>query len=261
MGIRIRRFASSILVIGYLGIFLSCATNEAPLPIRSGLVQNKLAYYYDSFDSFREDIWEKSSLALNVEQMGNIKAADMTIENGRLRIDTKTGSFSKGCLTSKFALRGDFDVMVDIQINFVPGDLDMDQSLTFGTIEKTLGGTGNRLICIGLSKRGQKESRIFSGYLEYGKYHAGYWDQINHFTGSVRLVRNGDQVSAFYRKQGQNYWTKTCTLRSSEKDALIGLALQNFVQDRKSIIANRSISAWIDNFTINAAQEIIESEI
>jgi hypothetical protein len=112
-----------------------------------------------------------------------------------------------------------------------------------------------------LLKKGKEVSKILSGYLEGGKYHAGYWHPIDNFTGSLRLVRSGDHVSTFYRKQGQNRWTKMCTLPSTQNDTAIGFTLQNFVKDRNSITATRSISAWIDNFTINAAQEIIESEI
>jgi hypothetical protein len=52
-----------------------------------------------------------------------------------------------------------------------------------------------------------------------------------------------------------------CTLPSSQKDTIFGIVLQNFVKERNSIEATRSITGWIDNFTINAAQKIIESEI
>ena len=52
-----------------------------------------------------------------------------------------------------------------------------------------------------------------------------------------------------------------CGLPSTQYDTSIGFTLTNFVKDRNSIAANRSISARIDNFIINAAQEILESEI
>jgi hypothetical protein len=195
-------------------------------------------------------------------QLADIKIADMTIEDDRLRIDTKTGGFSKGGLVSKFALRYDFDVQIDVQIDFVAGEFDIDQVLSLGAIEKTKSGKLTRLFMIGLAKTAKNQkSRIFSGYHEGGKYHAGYWNYINKFTGSLRFVRTDSKVSTFYRKQRQSHWTKMCTLPSGQNDTSIGFVLQNFTKDRNAIKATRSISAWIDNFTINAAQEIIESEI
>jgi hypothetical protein len=254
------------LAIGFLSLAFSialigCATDDKSFSIANSLPPSELAYYCDSFDTLREDVWERAGFVFSAAQLGNIKIADMTIEDGKLRIDTKTRGFSKGGLVSKFALKGDFDVQVDFQIDFVPGNLDMDQSLGFGAVEKTIGGSGNRLTSVVLLKEGQNKSGILSGYLERGKYHNGYWHQIDNFTGSVRFVRIGDRVSSFYRKKGQQHWTKMCTLQSSQNDTTIGFTLQNFVHKRNSITATRSVSAWIDNFTINSAQEIIESEI
>ena len=249
------------LLLAFFGLLLSCATDKAPLQIENSLPQSELAYYCDPFDKLREDVWERAGFVFSAAQLGNIKIADMTIEDGRLRIDTKTGGYSKGGLVSKFALRGDFDVQVDFQVDFIPGNLDMDQSLGFGVVEKQTSGIASRLTSIGLLKKGQDKSGIISGYLERGQFHTGYWHHIDDFTGSVRFVRIGDQVNTFYRKQGQSLWTKMCTLPSAQNDTSIGFALQNFVKNRNSIIATRSISAWIDNFTINAAQEIIEGEI
>ena len=262
MGHKKPGFIVGILLLAFFSVLLSCATNKAPLQIENSLPQSELAYYCDTFDSPREDVWEKAGFVFSAAQLGNIKIADMTIEEGRLRIDTKSGGFSKGGLVSKFALRGDFDVQIDFQIDFIAGKFDMDQSLGFGVVGKSKSGVANRMISIGLLKEGKsKKSSIFSGYLERGKYHSGYSHNIGNFTGSVRFVRIGNQVSTFYRKQGQNHWTKMCSLPSSQNDTSVGFALQNFTKNRNSIAATRSITAWIDNFTINAAQQIIESEI
>jgi len=255
-------FIVGIILIAFSGALLSCAPGKAPLQIENSLPQSALAYYCDPFDKIREDIWERAGHVFTASQLGNIKIADMTIEDGRLRIDTKTGGFSKGGLVSKFTLRGDFDIQIDLQIDFVAGEFDMDQNLGLGVVEKAKSDSVNRMISIGLRKTGKnKKSEIFSGYLEWSKYHTRYRHPIGNFTGSVRIVRAGDQVSTFYRKQGQKRWTKMCTLPSTQNDTSIGFALQNFLMERYFITASRSITAWIDNFTINAAQEIIESEI
>jgi hypothetical protein len=255
-------FITGFLLLVFLAALLSCETDKAQLKIENNLPSSELAYYCDSFDSFREDIWERAGHVFSAAQLGNIKIASMTIEEGRLRIDTKTGGFSKGGLVSKFTFRGDFDVQIDLQINFVAGEFDMDQSLGFGALEIADTMRRNRLLSIGLLKMGKRnKGGIRAGYLQGGKYHSGYWHPVDNFKGSLRFVRIGGEVSTFYRNQGQTRWTKMCTLPSSQKDTIFGIVLQNFVKERNSIEATRSITGWIDNFTINAAQKIIESEI
>ena len=250
-----------LLFLSLFVVLVSCATDKTPLQLQNSIPENELAYYSDSFDLLREDVWEKAGHVFKAEQLASIKIADMTIEKGRLRIKTKTGGFSKGGLVSKFALRGDFDVQVDFQIDFVAGHLDMDQVLGFGIVEKTDAGTPVRLTSISLSKKGNNKSGMISGYLAQGKYNRGFWQSIDNFNGSVRFTRTGDQVSTFYRKKGQSRWKKMCALPSGQLDISIGFVLQNFTNDRTSITATRSIKAYVDNFAINAAQEIIESEI
>ena len=259
---KIAGLAIGLFFIAFLTAFLSCATDKMPLQIENSLPQSELAYYCDTFDSLREDVWEKAGFVFSAAQLANLKIADVTIEEGRLRIDTKTGGFSKGGLVSKFTLRGDFDVQIDFQIDFVAGEFDMDQSGGFGALERADTMRRNRLFSVGLLKVGKsKKGGIRAGQLQGGKYQPAYWHPANSFNGSFRFVRIGDRMSTFYRKQGQTRWTKMSTLPSTQKDTIFGIVLQNFVMQRNSIKASRSISAWIDNFTINAAQEIIESEI
>ncbi|MGD9042697.1 MAG: hypothetical protein PVG06_03235 [Desulfobacterales bacterium] len=262
MGLQKTGFVIGFLLLTYLGVLLSCASDKAPLPIENSLPQSELVYYCDTFDSLREDVWEKAGYVFSAAQLGKLKIADMTIEEGRLRIDTKTGGFSKGGLISKFALRGDFDVQIDFQIDFLASEFDMDQLGGFGAMELAETSRKNRLFSIGFTKVAKsKKGGIRAGQLQGGKYLSAYWHPANNFNGSFRFVRIGDRMSTFYRKQGQTRWTKMSSLPSTQKDTIFGIVLQNFVMKRNSIKANRSITAWIDNFTINAAQEIIESEI
>ena len=255
---KIARFTIVTLSLALFGVLISCATDSKQLQIENSLPQSKLAYYNDSFNTLREDVWEKAGHVFTATQLENIKIADMTIEKSRLRIETKTGGFSKGGLVSKFMLRRDFDVQIDLHIDFVPGNLDMDQTLGFGALELM----PKRLVSAGLSKVGKTEKGgIRAGHLSGGRYRGCYWHPVNNFKGSFRIVRVDDRISTFYRKKGQTRWTKMCSLPSGQNDTVFGIVLQNFVKERNSIKANKSITCWIDNFTINAAQEIVESEI
>jgi hypothetical protein len=259
---RIFMFSIGLFLAAFLGFWGGCATEMETLKVEKSLPQSKLAYYNDSFDTMRDDLWDKAGYVFSDTQLANIKIADMTIEDGRLRIDTKTGGFSKGGLVSKFSFRGDFDVQTDFQIDFVAGISDMDQFSILAAIEKTKSGKPTRVFIIGLGKRGKnKINTIYSGYLEEGKAHTCYWHPVDDFTGSLRFLRTGDEVSTFYRRQGRSRWKKMCTLPSAQNDISIQFVLFNFSMDRNSITASRSIGVWIDNFTINAAQEIIENEI
>ncbi len=239
-----------------------CATEPVSFKIENSLSQNKLAYYNDSFDKLREDLWEKVGLAWSQAQLANLRIADITIEDGELRIETKMGGFSKGGLASKYRLRGDFDVQIDCHIDFLGGIHDMDQLLVFAVLEKGEKSQNWRLIPIALLKKGKSEQReIFSGYREKGRYQPGNWRHIGNFHGTLRIVRAGSKISTLYKNQGKTEWTKMNTFSSTKEDVTVAFLLQNFILERKTITAESSIEARFDNFRINAAQEIIEEEI
>ena len=68
-------------IIGFLiicsGIFLACATDQAPLVVANSLPQSELAFYSDSFDSLKEDLWEKAGYVFTASQLANIKIGDI----------------------------------------------------------------------------------------------------------------------------------------------------------------------------------------
>jgi hypothetical protein len=190
------------------------------------------------------------------------KAADLTIENGVLRVETKTGGFSKGGLVSKYKLRGDFDVQVDCHMDILVGKRDMDQVLGLGIVEigKTPGEM--RAIHIGFIKQGESDSSIInSSYRDKGKFNPGNWHRTDDFYGTLRSVRIGHEISTLYKKKGETQWKRLNTFPSTRNDAIVGFGLTNFVVKRNSITAKSSITAKFDNFKIIAAQEIIEEEI
>jgi len=242
--------------------FQGCATEPVSLRIEKTLPQDKLAYYNDSFDTLREDLWERAGFTFSPAQMGNFKMALMAIEEGKLRIDTQTGGFSKGGFVSKYKLRGDFDVQLDCHIDFVEGLQDMDQLLGFSIVEREEEGRGIRSVNMGVVKEGGRDRGVMvSNYRERGTFHPGNWRPTRNFHGTLRIVRIGDRINTLYKQHGEEKWRKMDTFPSTTDDAVVGFGLQNFVVKRNFITARSSITAWFDNFRINAAQEIIESEI
>jgi hypothetical protein len=256
------RLIIGIFILAFFGAFLSCATDKAPLQIENSLPQNELAYYNDSFDRMREDLWERAGYLHKEEQMQNFKLADMRFENGKLIIRTKTGSFSKGGLGAKYTFRGDFDIQLDCRINFLKGTSGMDQMLNILVVDKSgkLGKTDIVLINLAMGA-GMHQGSLSTGALINGRWNSGGSKKTENFNGTLRILRKGKKISALYKNEGASAWSKMHTFRATDNDMLFGFQVRNFFNKRTTIRATQSISAEFDNFRINAAHEIIEEEI
>jgi len=237
------------------------AAEKVPFKIEKGLPQNKLAYYNDSFDKLREDLWEKGSTPHRKEQMSNFRLANMSIENGALKVETKTGGFSRNGLVSKYTLRGDFDIQVDCHIDFLKTEPDMDQVLDFNVFEKAKGPEKPKAAVIALLKRPNRNAIINCIYVEkrsplFRKRHP-----TGNFHGTLRIARIGNEMSTLYKMEGELGWKKMGTFPGMTGEVTVSFSLSNFIVRRTSIRAESSISATFDNFRINAAQGIVEEEI
>lgn len=243
-------------------LFFGCVTDTALLKVEKTLPRNKLAYYNDTFDKSRTDLWEKAGYTHNEAQKANFKLGKTETKGGRLWIQTETGCFSVGGLGSRYTLGGDFDVQVDCHIDFLEGVYDMDQSLVFAVIgkEKEIGKADTVFMCL-LRKGGRDFGTLFSATRKSGTLHAGNWHKINNFDGSLRIVRIGDEVSTLFKRNEATEWEKMDSFRFPPKEVMLGFKLQNFVLNRASITASASVTATFDNFRINAAEQIIEEEI
>ena len=257
-------FIIGFLLLAFLGTLLSCATDKAPLQIENSLSQSELEYYNDSFDRMREDLWDRAGYLYREEQVQNFRQADMRFDNGKLIIRTKTGSFSKGGLSSKYALSGDFDIQLDCRIDFIKGisGRDMDQMFNFGVFDISRKIGKMSIAIIGLSmKGGDDRGYLFSNCVVGGRRKGGGSQKTENFNGAFRILRTGKTISTLYKNAGTPEWTQMNAFRVTDNDMLIGFQLRNFFGNRTTIRATQSISAEFDNFRINAAQEIIEGEI
>jgi len=256
------RLIIGIFILAFFGAFLSCATDKAPLQIENSLPQNELAYYNDSFEKMRGDLWDRAGYLFREEQMQNFKLADMRFENSKLIIRTKTGSFSKGGLGSKYAFRGDFDIQLDCRIDFLKGTSGMDQFLNILVLDISgkIGKTDIVLINLAMGG-GLNQGWLSSGGLINGRWNSGGSKKTENFNGTLRILRKSKNISTLYKKKGASVWNKMHTFRVNENDMKFGFQLRNYFNKRTTIRATQSISAEFDNFRINAAHEIIEDEI
>lgn len=250
-----------IFLLGSSGCFQGCAIGKVSFKIEKSLPQNKLAYYNDPFDKLREDLWEKGSTPYRKEQMSNFRLANMSIENGALKVETKTGGFSRNGLVSKYTLRGDFDIQVDCHIDFLNTEVGMDQVLDFNVFEKARGSERPKAAAISLLKRPNRNAIIHSIYVEKRRPLFRKGQPTGNFHGTLRIARTGNEMSTLYKKEGESGWKKMGTFPGMTGEVTVSFSLGNFIVRRTSIRAESSISATFDNFRINAAQGIMEEEI
>ena len=260
-----KKIAGCITVVLSLTLFtvlVSCATDKASLQNEYSMPQSEIAYFNDSFDNMREDLWDRAGYLYRKQQMQNFKPALMHFKDGKLTIETRTGGFSKGGFGSRFAFRGDFDFQLDCRMNFIKGVYGMDQVFALGVVDPGLKTGKSSFMSIGLSmKGGMNQAFLFSNYSVDLRRKKGYSKQIKYFNGSFRILRVGKKISTLYKKKGSIEWIKMDTFSATADDMLVGFQIRNFFANRTSIRANYSVTAVIDKFQINSAQQIIEDEI
>lgn len=252
------------MIFGLFSVFTyGCVTPvKLSVKVENSLPEKQLAYYSDSFDKLRDDLWDRAGYTWYETQLKNIKLADMVIGDGKLVIKTKTGAYSKGGLASRYALSGDFDIQIDCHFDFFAETLNMDQLIAFFVIDKTSQIEELSVVTIGLVKRELRlKSNIFTGYRESGRYVKAGGKKMGDFHGSLRIIRLGSEVTTLYREGGDDKWHELGTISFNANDVMLGFITSNFVAKSRDITASKSITATFDNFRINAAQGIIEEEI
>jgi hypothetical protein len=258
---------SYCVLLGFIGglfIFSSCVTDIPAAKVEKGLSRGELSRYSDTFDKFREDLW---NIAGYIPQEGirgeNFKLADLRVKDGQLRIETRTGCYSGGGVGSNFALKGDFDIQVDCKVEFVRSARDMDQLLSFNLrdMSKELSDTEIESININIAKHGQANPQFFAFYRRKGRIHKPVRREAGDFDGSLRISRKGISATTMFRKRGEIEWKELGRFVQQANEVLVTLRAQNFGARRKEIGADSPFVVVFDNFIINSADAIIEQEI
>ena len=253
----------SATVLAFL-VFLTLpfmAWSEEP-KIENSLPPETLFRYNQSFDKPKEDLWEKSSFVPQEAQKASFKLADIMIENGRLRIVTQTGAFSKGSYGSKFYLKGDFDIQVDCHLDFLENVSEMVQRGAFSVTMKGKDLKDAKIIAIQIMKSPRTGDKtidtitLTGGKMELRKRHS-----IDNFHGTLRMIRNGKDITTMYKKEGQTEWKTMCIVSHTDKEVGFGFVGQNFWGKKRRIKAVVPFAVEYDNFRINGAQGIIEEDI
>jgi hypothetical protein len=140
----------------------------------------------------------------------------------------------------------------------------MDQIAALNAVDPTQGLKDEELVNVHVSvaKASGKPAGLYSAYFMKGEYKANRAKRIDRFRGSLRLVRFGSTLHAFYRNEGASTWKSFGAFPFDRRATGIGLGVRNFeMRKATSIGAKSPFTASFDNFRVNAAQEITESEI
>ena len=254
-----------LLIVSF--IFLGCKSVHQEIektpPIKNGLSNSELSYYNDSFDLFNEDLWELSGYFWNKQQMENMILGDVKVRNGELILATKKGGFSRAGIGTKYRFKGDFDIQIDCKMNFIEGSINIAQQLDFVIVEQSDKEIEDRnFVAYGILKPPQKHKKwLRAGYSRNGKWNSVKSMEVADFDGTLRLQKKGSKIFALYKKNKSNKWITLCKFTYSPDDNVISISIKNFYPNWTSIKAKASFSAIIDNFIINYADAIVESEI
>jgi hypothetical protein len=255
-----------LALVSILSFFLSsCATPYQGKTFSKTLPRTILDRYCDSFETFREDLWDAagglptSSRSISSE----IMVAEPNVEGGKLKLRTKTGGFSQGGLLSKFLLKGDFDIQIEFEANFNLGGwipkIGMDQAIALGVAAQ---GSEDLLIMGMTCPEGNHTyTWINLSAMEHERWVTHAWQYFYAQKLVFRLVRKGGQVSAVYKTSGKGEWQELATCGFGRDIVSVFFGIQNYRGTRSQISADISFSVQFDDFRINAAEEIIESEM
>lgn len=245
-----------------LAALLACTAVNAPSQAENHLPKDELAYYSDSFDAIREDLWDRAGYLYRQQQQQSFKPADMRVVNGKLIVRTRTGGFSKGGIGSTYRLRGDFDIQLDCRMELIRGISGMDQFFSMAVFDASKDAADSSSVGISLSmKAGADRGYLVSAITVGGKRQRKSSKKMASFNGAFRIMRDGRNISTLYRQGTTAVWNLIDTFYATDSDMIIGVQLRNFFVHRTAIEAKQSISVELDNFKILAAQAIIEEEI
>jgi len=239
---------------------VGCSTAQSPtyssiaLHVQNHVPAKELAYYNDSFDQIQNDLYNRPSGTTNSKRTRRVELADMSIEQGRLVITTKPTTFSTGGLTSRYKISGDFDIQVDCQINFIEGVRNLTQRLYLHVSQTRFG------LAVGLIKIGNGQGHIISTS-GWGTWKHKRGPKMSSFNGSLRIVRIGNQFISLYRDVGENQWHELQRIDAATGDCTWTIGVKNFIPITQRIDADEVITGAFDNFRINAAGGIVESDI
>jgi hypothetical protein len=173
----------------------------------------------------------------------------VTETNQHLEVDippTSSGDAFYAGYTSKFRIRGDFDVEVSYQLPIWP----LKNGVRLGIIAGSLGFSPQRVSC------GNGEGCVDVYLVNNSGTLSVFLDASSHTEGKFRVTREGDIVTGYYYDSNTSNWVEISSASKGIED--VKFTLQGWSHD--SYFIDQDVSVVFDDFTINEGQVIV-SEI
>lgn len=224
----------------------------------SSVCAQDLGYYHDSFDTLRPDIWETSIYVHKKVHEQNIAAGDVYAQDGKLIMRTQTGKYSKGTIRSLFKLEGDFDIQLDMKIDFDEQSKTPQHVMFWLNVAETnhdalvlmfKPGKSRKVVLLLLAGKDNKEKPVKE-------------KRFSSFDGTIRWVRTGARMTCYMRENGKSGWDRVGSFSYSKGPVQVGVNVRNYHRhESQPAHATESVLLFIDNFRINAADGLAESDI
>jgi hypothetical protein len=238
---------------------MSMDVNDPKLRVYNSLSRGELDKFNDSFDTFDNSLWEKDLWLGNAKEIkGQVKFTDYKNEHGRLVLRTLPFEYSKGDLNSRFRLSGDFDIQVDFSVSFKK--IKQNQAAVLWIAPEESGNAYYIEVSEVWYKGGGGFMEVYTGQGKNGKYrNVRKIRPISHFRGAHRIIRKGDTIYSFYKKNLNDPWRFNNKSKYLISDLNMGFSLKNF-HSSSIVFPNTDFRAELilDNFRINGAQHIVQ---
>ena len=253
-------------VMGGLLTIIGCVVMLTPgvrlprIQFAKSIPQNQLEYISDSYSTFQEAFWEKIQVSLpTVVKESDFQPGEINNFGRKLEIMTKPENFSKAEIASKFRLKGDFDIQMDCDIDFMEERLGGDHYFFFVNLHDEKKITRRNTVGMSFSKKGEMNPGVLrSVRWSHGRLSEQRKVEITVFQGSIRFVREGQKIITLFKRNTELEWTEMASFSCSSDVFRLVIGLQNFIGRKNIAPAQSSLLAIVDNFKINTAEYIIE---
>lgn len=251
--------AGLLTIIGCV-VMLTPGVRLPKIQFAKSIPQDQLKDISDSYSTFQEAFWEKVQLSLpTVVKESDFQPGEINTFGRKLEIMTKPESFSKAEIASKFRLKGDFDIQMDCDIDFMEERLGGDHYFFFVNLHDEKRITRRNTVGMSFSKKGEMNSGVLrSVWWSHGRLSDQRKVEITGFQGSIRFVREGQKIFTLFKRNTELEWTEMASFSCSSDVLRLVIGLQNFIGRKNIAPAQSSLLAIVDNFKVNTAEYIIE---
>ena len=210
--------------------------------------------YSTSFESINPEHWNTQGKLMGDEAIDEIRPLSVTAD-GELMLLTYPTDPSRGEVSSKFRISGNFDFQVDFFFKLNTIYREMDQNAFIAVRESVDAGTKASEVIFQLYRmRGFRPGALVSYLKKAGGYVKGRAQKVSSFTGMVRFVRSGGNVTLLIQTENDLDWIEFGKFEFSSNDVHVVFGAGNFMSTPQGIKPKGKVMVIYDNFWIQGAE-------